>query len=71
MLTISVDIMKAIDDRIILDYHYRRSFTPYQKIKKLLKLCKGFCKKNFSIQLVFNIFRIKIIFNIKTQFLII
>ena len=36
---------------------------------KLLKLCKEFCKENFNIKLVFNSF--KIIFHIKTQFLMI
>ena len=36
---------------------------------KLSKLCKEFCKENFNIKLVFNSF--KIIFHIKTQFLMI
>ena len=35
MMTISVEIMKAIDDRIILNEHYRKSFKPYQKIKNV------------------------------------
>ena len=34
---------------------------------KLSKLCKEFCKENFNMKLVFNSFKIKIIFNIKTQ----
>ena len=38
---------------------------------KLSKLCKEFCKENFNIKLVFNSFKLKIIFHIKTQFLII
>ena len=38
---------------------------------KLSKLCEEFCKENFSIKLVFNSFKIKIIFHIKTQFLMI
>ena len=38
---------------------------------KLSKICEEFCKENFSIKLVFNSFKIKIIFHIKTQFLMI
>ena len=38
---------------------------------KLSKLCEEFCKENFNIKLAFNSFKIKIIFHIKTQFLMI
>ena len=35
---------------------------------KLSELCKEFCRKNFNIKLVFNSFKIKNYFHIKTQF---
>ena len=38
---------------------------------KLSKLCKECCKENFNIKLVSRSFKIKIIFHIKTQFLVI
>ena len=38
---------------------------------KLSKLCKEFCKENFNIKLVFNSSKLKIIFHIKTQFLMV
>ena len=38
---------------------------------KITKRCKEFCKENFNNKLVFNSIRIKIIFHIKTQFLMI
>ena len=38
---------------------------------KITKRCKEFCKENFNNKLVFNSFKIKIIFHIKTQFLMI
>ena len=38
---------------------------------KLSKLCKEFCKENFNIKLVFNSFKIKNYFHIKTQFLMV
>ena len=38
---------------------------------KLSKLCNEFCEENFNIKLVFNSFKIKFFFHIKTQFLMI
>ena len=32
---------------------------------KLLRICKEFCKENFNIQLVFNLFKIKSYFSYK------
>ena len=57
------------------DVHYFKllyigNFSHHIK-NKLLKLCKEFCKENFNIKLVFNYSKLKIIFHIKTQFLMI
>ena len=49
---------------------YINNFSHHIK-NKLSKLCKEFCKENFNIKLVFSSFKIKIILNIKTQFLMI
>ena len=38
---------------------------------KLSKLCKEFCKENFTIKLVFNLFKIKNYFSYKAQFFMI
>ena len=55
------------------DVHYfklRYIGNPSHHIKiKLSKLCKEFCKENFNILLVLLLSKLKIIFYIKTQFL--
>ena len=63
------------DTKTLKDVHYFK--LPYignlsQYIKnKLSKVWKEFCKENVNINLVFTSFKIKTIFHIKTQFLMI
>ena len=47
---------------------YMGNLSHHIKIK-CSKLCKEFCKENLNIKLVFNSFKIKNYFHIKTQFL--
>ena len=59
----------------MLDIHYFKlphigNLSHHIK-NKHSKLCKEFCKENFNIKLFFTSFKIKIIFNIKTHFLMI
>ena len=65
-----ISLIKCLIDRSFKICNNWNSLTHYFKLpyianlshhikKKLLKLCKEFCKENFNIKLVFNSFKIK------------
>ena len=60
--------LKDISDVHYFKLPYIRNLLHHIK-NKFWKLCKGFCKENFNINLLFASLKIKMIFLIKTQFL--
>ena len=56
--------LKVTSDVHYYKLPYIRNFSHYIK-NTLSKLCKEFCKENFSIKLVFNSFKIKNYFSYK------
>ena len=63
MPIISVELMKAIDERELKKNSKRK--------KSFVRVLKESCKENFNIKLVLIHSKLKIIFHIKTQFLMI